>query len=251
MKSLWNHPWIFPALEEGAVNCFGVFLHGDFEDWRRLCRGSVTTAEWDHATSFVQAADAARHLVGRAMVRRVLAQEMNEAAARANFSTNAFGKPYLEGGRLAFNIAHSGRMVWAAFCQDAAVGIDVEVVDPAIDPFALLLALHPDERAVIGDLPPEAARHAFYRTWVRKEAFIKALGCGLSCPPEDFSVHAGAFPRCQWLQQLPETAPADWTSADIQTPTDYYASVAMQKTGGAVRTFLLNELGSHLLRGFS
>jgi 4'-phosphopantetheinyl transferase len=59
--------------------------------------------------------------------------------------------------------------------SDGAAGIDVEDVDSFADHRLSAVLLHERERA---DVPADLAT-----TWVRKEALLKAAGCGLSVDP--------------------------------------------------------------------
>jgi len=216
-----------------------VLLGGDAAAWIETAAPFVTESERVQARRFLHAQDAARHLVGRALVRRVFGAALG-LAHLGDFARTPQGKPVYPEGRLAggdtidFSISHSGDMVWAAFCRGAAsgigVGIDVELARPMPDLFELAAQLHPLECAAIRAQPEPERAAAFYRCWTRKEAVLKALGLGLNQPLHSFQVQPE--PRdADWLVSLPgrleqEAACAAWTTRDIDAGPGYQCSVA-------------------------
>ena len=80
-------------------------------------------------------------------------------------------------------------MALFAFCWDSVVGVDVEGKRPLSDLHALAQQVFsPTELQTLHALPPAQQQDAFFRAWARKEAFIKAIGEGLSYPLKQFDV---------------------------------------------------------------
>ncbi|MHB1065332.1 MAG: 4'-phosphopantetheinyl transferase family protein [Georgenia sp.] len=92
------------------------------------------------------------------------------------------------------SITRSGPFVGVVL-SDRPVGIDIE--DPAAVAAAPLadVALGPRERAHHDRLPAAARPDYLARTWVRKEAVLKALGTGLVTDPADIELIDGAVAR--------------------------------------------------------
>lgn len=229
-----------PPLRQGTLTCIGLLLEGDAADWVEAATPFVTEAERAQARRFLHALDAARHLLGRALVRRVL-RAATGVERLGDFPRTPLGKPICpdapHGGTsgIDFSISHSGDMVWAAFCREAAVGIDVEQIHPLPDLFELAAQLHPLECAAIRAHPEPARAAAFYRCWTRKEAVLKALGQGLNLPLHSFQVRPEPCER-DWLVSLPgqtaqASACADWTTRDIDAGPGRQCSAAANKPG--------------------
>ncbi len=124
----------------------------------------------------------AEYLLTRLLLRRLLTEHTNTVSGP--FVYGPHGKPALSGG-IEFNISHSRGRLLIAFCADHPVGVDVERIDPAIDPVALARTGLPDADVAALLAAPEETRHLlFYRFWTRHEAFLKALGAGLGHVPE-------------------------------------------------------------------
>jgi 4'-phosphopantetheinyl transferase len=88
-----------------------------------------------------------------------------------------------------FNLSHSGILALYAFTSGRAVGVDVELIRKVPDADDLAERFFsPTETALLRALPPDRRSLAFLACWTRKEAFIKALGLGLSCPLDAFDV---------------------------------------------------------------
>jgi len=84
------------------------------------------------------------------------------------------------------------------------------------------------EREQIAQLADGEAIDAFYRCWTRKEAFIKAIGTGLSTALADFAVSVEAEEAAlRWHAREP-SAPARWQLRDIDVPEGYAAALAAE-----------------------
>jgi 4'-phosphopantetheinyl transferase len=239
------HSLDLPPLAGNAVTCVGLLLDEDAGACCQAARAYVNETESLRAQRFVHPIDAARHLVGRALVRRTLAAELGQDRALAEFSLNAWGKPGLNGGEIEFSISHSGRWVWAAFSHGVPVGIDIEEIRSLNDLGELMGSLHPVESAAIRRLPPCEANTAFYRCWVRKEAVIKAVGEGLSRPLDSFRVRTESV-SSNWLAEFSGDSTERWTTADVAIPGEEYCSVAVaaRAPGLSVITHILPDSGS-------
>lgn len=111
------------------------------------------------------------------------------------FIAQSHGKPELAPGQLAydlrFNISHTKGMVVAAYAIGRDVGIDVEALDrQTFDDAGIADAyFSPSEQTYLFSFAePGQRKHAFLDLWTAKEAFIKAIGQGLSMPLDCFSV---------------------------------------------------------------
>jgi 4'-phosphopantetheinyl transferase len=90
---------------------------------------------------------------------------------------------------LRFNVSHShGVAVYALTCG-REVGIDVEAVRSNVSAEDIAARFFsPIELAEFRALPVRHRDEGFFLCWTRKEAYIKALGGGLSIPLDSFSV---------------------------------------------------------------
>lgn len=98
------------------------------------------------------------------------------------------GKPYAEDCPLRFNVSHSGEYVMCALSRAGEVGCDIQQLD-AYDAGLARACMTPGELEEI-ETPPLVSQRAcvFYRHWVAKESYVKALGCGLAKAPSSFAV---------------------------------------------------------------
>ena len=85
------------------------------------------------------------------------------------------------------HLSSASRGGWVALAvAPGPVGVDIEAVeDRAEIPYGVL---HPDEAADLRGRPGGERPRAFARLWTVKEAYLKALGTGLSRDPASFRV---------------------------------------------------------------
>jgi phosphopantetheinyl transferase len=131
--------------------------------------------------------DRDEYAVAHALLRTTLSMVGDRPPAAWRFTAGPQGKPAIasavanEG--LAFNLSHTRGLVACAVSRGIDVGIDVEAVTRAIDwrPIAARY-FSPEEVAEIDRVDPPAQAIRFFEIWTLKEAFIKAVGTGLSQP---------------------------------------------------------------------
>ena len=100
-----------------------------------------------------------------------------------SFAETALGKPYLENyPHIHFSLSHSGPWVVCAV-GDAPLGVDVE--QPRCTMAIAKRFFCPEE------LPRTEDKDFLLRLWTAKEAFVKALGGGLTIPLDSFRVILG------------------------------------------------------------
>jgi 4'-phosphopantetheinyl transferase len=150
-------------------------------------------AERARAARFRFARDHRRFVVRRGRLREWLGEQVGERPERLAFSTGPHDKPALAHGPH-FSLSHSAEWMMAAFA-DVDIGCDIERIDDAIEwrPLADHL-FAPAERAALAGFTEPGGRIAFFDCWARKEAFIKAIGLGLSHPLDAFTVSVGDNP---------------------------------------------------------
>ncbi|OUL99498.1 4'-phosphopantetheinyl transferase family protein [Variovorax sp. JS1663] len=157
---------------------------------------SLSESEWERARRFVFKRDRNRFIAAHAALRETLASQCGIPASMLEFQLGPFGKPVLVEGGLHFNLSHSQSLALIAVCDQAEVGVDLELLRPMPDAEALAETYFSAcERRALAALPPEARERAFLCCWTRKEACLKATGMGLSVDTRSFEV--GVLPEAR------------------------------------------------------
>lgn len=169
-----------------------------------------------------------RRLLARSLLRAVLARRTDTPAPRLEFRKGPHGKPYLPNGP-AFNVSHSGPFCMLALRSTGRIGVDLEAIRPSPDLLHVAERyFSPTEWEEIQSKDPNAVR-TFFRTWVRKEAFLKAMGVGLSLPLRAFTVSSQLAPLgTNVLQHIdfPGESTETWTVCSISAPKGTEAALA-------------------------
>lgn len=130
---------------------------------------------------------------------------------------NEYGKPLAHGG-VHFNLSHTTGYSGLAIDPLSPIGFDVESSGRPHD-FRELVRMfaHPAEAQLLHAAPDAVLAPLFLRCWTRKEALLKALGYGLSCPPSSIDTRLDEpFPEIE--------AYGRWRLIDISL--DYLGLVA-------------------------
>ena len=145
------------------------------------CLNDLTDAEKERAVGYVMPRIRDQFVVGRSVLRRLLAGYLSTNVNEVEMITSDDGKPILADPRieLHFNVAHSNGWAMVALAK-RPVGIDLEVVRDVPNAEGLVKRFFsPIERDQFESLPIELKRDGFLRGWTCKEAVLKGTGAGM------------------------------------------------------------------------
>ena len=216
------------ALDDGEVHVFRASLANP-ERAARL-RGLLARDEIERARRFRTADLRRRFAVARGCLRAILGQYLDRDPARLEFRIGAHGKPFLgtAADGLEFNVSQSGEIALYALTRGRQVGVDVERHDSRrVDDDIIRRFFAAGEMRALGALPPAERERAFFDCWTRKEAFVKAVGEGLSFPLDAFEVSVAAGDARLLSIRGDGATAAGWTIADVCPAAGYSGAVAI------------------------
>jgi 4'-phosphopantetheinyl transferase len=188
-------------------------------------------------------------ILGRAALRALLASYLGIPPAEVRFLYGPQGKPALAdpSSSLRFNVTNSGNLAAYAFTTGCEIGIDVEKHRTLHD-FENIARrfFSPEETAELLELPSAEKTTAFFNCWSRKEAYIKAMGGGLSIPLDSFRVtlRPGVDARMVSIGGS-EDAGRRWTLKAFDPAPEYAGAIAYRDEPRSLQTspvVLVDEL---------
>ncbi|MDA8155248.1 MAG: 4'-phosphopantetheinyl transferase superfamily protein [Actinomycetota bacterium] len=163
------------------------------------------------------------YIAARGALRQILAGYLETRPGLVRFRYGPSGKPQLDYAQgdnaLRFSVSHSGGLALYAFSPGREVGVDIEQVinipSAAVDDIAR--QYFPRMESIwLKACPARMRGKNFFRFWTRREAYLKAIGAGLSdaCP-----IPVQTACRRQW------------STAHLHVHRGYAACVAVQGRG--------------------
>jgi len=194
----------------------------------------LSSDENARAERFYFEKDRCRYIIGRGLLRKLLAGYLELEPAQIQFSYGPCGKPELgtkdRGNDLKFNLSHSKDLLIYAFCWDRRVGIDVEHVHSMPDEQRLSEEFFSaPESAFLKTLPGKQRLEAFFKLWTCKEAFVKASGDGLAKSMDQFEIQLleRDLARLVSIDGDPNQA-AGWRLETFEPAPGYQAALAVE-----------------------
>ena len=129
----------------------------------------------------------------RIALRKILSIYYKISPRELVFKYTEYGKPYVANSpiqyNIQFNLSHSEDMAVLGVTKNNLLGVDIEYIKPIdnIDDIAIQFFSKSEYKKFVS-LPSKYKLECFYEIWTRKEAFIKAIGEGLSHPLDTFEV---------------------------------------------------------------
>lgn len=165
----------------------------------------LTDAERSRASKFRFEMDAIHWIACRAALRRILGGICGISPGDVPLDLTATGKPFLADpfSHIHFNISHCPDLAVVSICGQPT-GIDIERLDRAADLLECEQTFcHPGEIAALPTPPAERA-DKLLEIWTSKESVLKALGTGLTQPPEKVRMAPAGSSSIAYCDTLPE-----------------------------------------------
>lgn len=183
-----------------------------------------------------------RFAVGRGALRTLLGRYLGIDPRAVAFAYGEKGKPALatppgETPPLRFNLSNSDELALVAFSRDAELGADLERLRPMPDGLDIAERFFSaPERRVLAAQPPAERDLAFFRCWTRKEAYLKAVGEGITVRLDAFDVTlaAGEPPRMLSIDGDPARAAA-WALVHVEPAPEYLGALCLPARPGGWR----------------
>jgi 4'-phosphopantetheinyl transferase len=194
--------------------------------------------------------DRVRFVLGRASLRCLLARYTDSDPALIRFKQNQYGKLFLQypPSPVQFNVTHSGNCILHAIAHGTEVGVDVEVIRDSAGLASISSYFAAGEQHWLSATDSQAWNSAFFTLWVCKEAYIKALGRGLSKPLNSFEISLamgkeGMEPTVL-LDSDEAAAPASWRLVIFEPDRNALGCLVVNR---ACKIVELREYGSGTL----
>ncbi len=223
------------SLSEDEVHIWCASLRRQPDQLARLT-SILSESERERVRRFHSPVARNEFLVARSLLRLLLSHYIGQEPTDITFHIGMQGKPTLAcGSPLHFNVAHSHGLALFAVSGLCEVGVDVEQVRPFANDLGLAERYFSESEAeVLRGMEPERRREAFFHTWARKEAVLKANGSGLALGLEGVEVSVMPDEPARLLRVDGEESYArQWTLTTLTPALDYVGAVALK--GKAVR----------------
>ena len=156
-------------------------------------KNTLSTDELARANRFHFEKDRHHFIAARGLLRVILGSYLQLKPHKLNFIYTTHGKPRIlnemDYDYLNFNLSHSHGLALYAVTLGREIGIDIERVRTSLSCEKIAKRFFsPLEFKTLVALPPSERIEGFFNCWTRKEAYIKAIGEGLSIPLDQFDV---------------------------------------------------------------
>lgn len=228
----WNSPPQNLTLDIGSIHVWRVSQTQTQSCLESLLQ-TLSTDEQTKAQRFHFPKDRSQFIVSRGALRAILGRYLHINPSLLRFECNPYGKPFLTiaqgGNSLHFNLSHSRGITLIAITNNRDIGVDIEGINPEFPCLEIAEKyFSPLENSVLRSLPQHLQTQAFFTCWTRKEAYIKAVGKGLSIPLNQFAVTCapGEPAAILTLTENPEPT-SKWSLIELIPSLDMVAAVAV------------------------
>jgi 4'-phosphopantetheinyl transferase len=238
----WEPGPAAPRLAEGEVHVWRASLAAPAGELARL-HALLSGEEQVRAARFRYEVHRGRFIAGRGIQRLLLARYLGVAPAAIRYRHAAHGKPALDGPEaesgIRFNVSNSEDGLLVALVRGREVGVDLEPLHRVVDRDAVARRFFSvPENQVYDTIPEEERDAAFFTCWTRKEAYIKAVGEGLSMPLDCFDVTLRPGEPARLLATRGDPAQAErWSIRELDPGPGWLGAIVVEGPPFALRLF--------------
>lgn len=228
-------------MKENEVHVWAVDLDAITLTENFFC-SSLSHEEKTRRDKLVFERDRKRFALAREIQRRILSHYISVKPESVEYNYNKYGKPEIRSHiKVGFNISHSDGMLLFAIASNRQVGIDIEKIKDIKDILLIAESYFSDiEIKELKNLPDRVKTDAFFTCWTRKEAFIKAIGKGLSYSLKDFSVSVSPASKPELIHPKNGVNSSEWSIFDMSPPDKFKAALIVENFSGVLVCGQLN-----------
>lgn len=186
--------------------------------------------EQEKSASFTRLNIKNKYIKTRAELRKVLSTYLNIEPRQIIIETGEYGKPFLLKEPLFFNLSHTRNRLVIAVSNIGDIGVDIEQVIARKSLAALVKKCFSEEESVYWHTLSEQQKTLmFYRFWVRKEAFVKAVGRGLALGLDRCVINP--VEQAHFLEiPVDYGLPLNWKIVDVPIDEEHVCTVVTKDT---------------------
>lgn len=179
-------PHNLPVLGDRDIHLWRIDLAGEASPGAEAV---LDARERDRAARFVFPRDRNRYLRAHHAMRILLGAYLAVPPEAVSIALELHDKPFLDSHPLGFNLSHSADRGMIAISRIAEIGVDMEMLRLPHNPRSLAESVFSaSELETLARVPDTELASAFFTCWTRKEAYLKALGVGLTLDPAKVTV---------------------------------------------------------------
>jgi 4'-phosphopantetheinyl transferase len=212
-------------LEKDTIQIYCVNLDSQLSQIN-LLENNLSEEEKIRANKFKFERLQNRFIVCRSILRILLGKYLNIKPSEIVFHYGKKGKPSLAKScnhlGIEFNLSHSENFALYGFTLNRKIGVDLEYRREINELEKLVKRFfHSREYELLSKLENKQKQNLFFKIWTAKEAYLKALGTGISEGLDKIEIDNSQF-------KIDNNLLNNWQLYHLETNTNYVASVALE-----------------------
>ena len=228
-NSVWESPLRSPILKDNEIHVWRANLELSLPKIERLT-ALLSSDEIARANCFRFPQHKRRFIVARGILRQLLGNYLTVAPRSLNFTYEPRGKPLLtkvKNTALEFNISHSQEYALFGFTRRHLIGVDLEYRRSMPDCLKIAQRFFSaKEFKMLKDVAEDERAKLFFQFWTAKEAYLKALGTGLSGSLASVEI-AFDLHQYPYIRRLESEKKIDWSLYPCTPAKDYLGAIAV------------------------
>ena len=200
------------------------------------CHNILDANEREKFSRFVHSDDRHCYLVSHALVRSVLSCYAEIAPSDWSFSQGKHGRPEIISDartRLRFNLTHTSGLAACIVTLDDDCGIDAERLRHRSDPLGVAKRMFSTpELEQLKQHAGQAFLEYFYERWTLREAYVKALGIGISFPTHQLCFSVDNEIATVKFDHTIDDCDRNWNFQLIRPDAEHIVALALHNTSG-------------------
>lgn len=221
----WETVFKRPYLHKDEIHLWKLQI-SKFKPYYEDFWNTLSESEKEKANKFRFNKDKICNVLARGVLKKLLYSYCNTNSLFIQYTK--YNKPYINDlNNVRFNISHSKNYIIIAIAKNIDLGVDVEFINKnAVHEDVSKSFFSTEEQYELSMLKDSEKTEGFYRCWTRKEAFIKALGTGLSFPLDKFVVSLHPYKAELLKTKWDENEKKQWLLKSFTPNPDYVGAIA-------------------------